>query len=546
MLILLSYFLISLSFLSLFSMGSRVPNSPFPIPSSGLNASASLFLIDPSNLSPDDSLTLATLQGLLSRDTPTIYRTAPHSPYDLWRAELESLWGIVFDSTTFAGGNVWGAVSYFYTKKQVNGYVLANLTDGSVNAAVALCAIHNGTIVVTSSNVAQAKQIGLIQIDDVRGRDLTWVLANYQLSSFSNRVTLIQNPEKTGMSDWAIATRALTWYVDDNANATNGPAAEIWGAMSPPFFALGWGPDELNTVWAASRAGGGVIASDWAMDLDILSAYDIPSFASQVNDIPLLKESPSPPQRHTAAFLMSDGDNVQWLLGGFANDGKYWNSSDRGSVPMGWTISASLADLAPSALNYFYRTSTVNDELIMGLSGASYFYTDIAEASGHLKDTAALSLGYAKKAGFSYANVMTAASTALTPSSADVMLPIDGPLKGLFHYQYSDYSGDHGAITFSPTANLPIIGARFNLWGNGTSGQGNDFKNVYEAALTLSLSSRDPTVSNGYSLIVVHAWSHNVSDALSVMNLCEKLAPGGVDFVTPAQLVQRVAANLIH
>ena len=523
----------SLVALAALARADRVPGSPFPVVSAaGLNASTALLLLDPSGLSPDDALTLASLQGVLSRGAPTLYRAAPGSDYDLWRRELSLVWSVAFD--TSLGGDVWAAVARF--ARNVSGYVVANLTDGSVNAAVALAAV-NGSLVVTAANAARAAAAGLALVADATGRQLPWVLATLGTGAFSDRVTLIQSPAKTGMSDFAIAARALPWWVAD-ANASSGPAPAVWAALSPPFAALGWGPDEFGTVWAASFAGGGVVASDWATNLDVLSSFDVPAFPP----LPPPPPPPAPPAaRHTCAFLLSDGDNVQWMLGGFATGAPYWGSPDRGAVPMGWTVSAALADLAPAALHYLHRTATPQDDLVMALSGAAYLYTDVAEAGGHLAGSAALALAYARKAGMSTANVMTGGA-ALSPDAVDAMLPVGGPLRALFHYQYSDYSGDHGAISFSRAAGLPVIGARFMLWGDGT--QGADFKNVGQAALALALASRDPTSAAGYSLVVVHAWSHNVTDARSVVELVDKLAPGGVDFVTPAQLAQRVAANV--
>lgn len=510
----------------------RVPGSPFPVvASAGLNATTALFLVDPSGLSPSDALTLASLQGVLSRTAPTLYRAAPGSDYDLWRRELTLVWGVSFDTSL----TLWGAVAHF--ARNVSGYVVANLTDGSVNAAVALASV-NGSLVVTADNAARAAAAGLALVADATGRDLPWVLATLGTAAFSDRVTLIQDPSKTGMSDWAIAARALPWWVP-NANATAGPAPAVWAALTPPFAALGWGPDEFGTVWAASYAGGGVVASDWATNLDVLSSFDLPAFAPPPPPPP--PASPPPP-RHTCAFLMSDGDNVQWMLGGFATGAPYWGSPDRGAVPMGWTVSTALADLAPAALHYLRRTATPLDDLVVALSGSAYLYTDVAQAGGHLPGSTALSLAYARKAGMRTATVMSAGGAALSPDAVDAMLPVGGPLDALFHYQYSDYAGDHGAISFSRAAGLPVIGARFMLWGDGT--QGADFKNVGQAALTLSLASRDPTSVDGYSLVVVHAWSHNVTDARAVMQLVDTLAPGGVDFVTPTELAARVAANV--
>lgn len=515
----------------------RVPGSPFPVPSAGLNASSSLFLIDPTGSPGDDLLTLATLQGLLSRTRPTLFRSAPGSAYDTWRDELTRTWGVTFDTSSLP--DVWAALARF--APNVTGFVIADLTDGSVNAAVALCSAH-GAVAVSARTAPRAASLGLPLIADARGRDLEWVLATLGTSRFSAKVSLIQDPKKTGMSDVAIAFNALPWYVAD-ANASTGAAPRIWGALSPPFAALGWGPDERGTVAAASRAGGGVIASDWAMNLDVLSAFDVPAFHPPlVAAVPgaAVSARAAAASTHTAAFLMSDGDNVQWLLGGFATDAKYWGSPDRGAVPMGWTVSSATADLAPALLSRLYREATPRDALVGGLSGASYAYLDDMAADSAAA-AAELTLAFARKAGFTTLNVMTDSNAPLAQEAADALLSVTSPLNALFVYEYDNYAGLHGSIRFS-TTDRPIIGARFNLWGDGT--QGGNFFNISQAAAALAGAARDPTSADGYSLIVVHAWSHNVTDARAVAELTAALAPGGVDFVTPTELAARVAANV--
>jgi len=352
---------------------------------------------------------------------------------------------------------------------------------------------------------------------------------------------MIQDPAKTGMADVAIAMGALTWYVPD---ASKGLAPLIWRSLTPPFIALGWGPDEFHTVSAASAAGGGVVASDWAQNLDALSSYDVPSLAPRapVRGAPRVAGT----KTHTAAFLMSDGDNVQWLLGGFASSAAYFGSPDRGHVPMGWTVSSSLIDLAPAALHYLYRTASDGSELpfadcfVAGLSGASYSYVNTDYNGPGFAQKLSLSLASAAKAGLRTQNVMTDGDT-LPPEVAAAYLAPTSPLDAIFHYSYADYALG-GGISF--VGEKPVIEAKFNLWGDGS--MGHNFFNVSQAAASLAAASRDPTTSAGYSLIVVHAWTHNVSDARAVMDLANALAPGGVEFVTPDVLAARVAANVVH
>jgi hypothetical protein len=537
----------SLRCLSLFCVAlpafvtARISNSPFPPPVNGFNSSTLLYALDLTGVSPANALTASTYQGFVSQTQgPLIYRTGgttATSPYMLWLNATATLFSV--NVSTYYQSDIWHLINDHEAKSShpLKGYVLTNLTDGSVNAAVAVCTAL-GAVAVDSTNEMYAKSAGLKQLADVRGRDLTWVLDNVMPQhNFSNRVTLVQSPDKTGMSDVAMSMNLLPWY---SLNTSDAVSERVWWLMEPPFFALGWGPDEIGTVSQASIHGGSVGASDWCMNLDVLSSFDLPSF----HQAPPPSSPPTPAAPvHTATFIMSDGDNLQYILGGFPTDPQYWGSLDRGKVPLGWTLPPTLVDLAPVALHYLYSTATALDGFVGGVSGAAYFYPDLAEKAGGLSSLLGLTAQYLEKAGLSIVNVLSAADGTLPMSTAEAYFAGAPSIDALIHYPYSDYSGDHGDIRFS-SEGKPVIGGRFNLWGDGKGGK--DFKNVEQAALALVTAARDPASSEGYSLIPLHVWSHNVSDARAVMDLCEALAPGAVQFVTPAVFVQRVVANIAH
>src|SRR5579859_2302285 len=71
------------------------------------------------------------------------------------------------------------------------------------------------------------------------------------------------------------------------------------------------------------------------------------------------------------SFTISDGDNLQYdqhrmyLL---------WQDRARGSIPLGWTISSALIEVAPVLATYYRNTATQNDELLAGPSGAAYIW----------------------------------------------------------------------------------------------------------------------------------------------------------------------------
>lgn len=513
--------------------GLRVPGSPFPLPSAGLNASAFSPLLVFDNDAPghsgDDISTVATLAGILSASRPRLFRL-DGAATPLWLNATAALFGVTPDATTCGSGA--GAVRCLLARFQgeLGGYVLvdANSTNLGVMAGVARRAVS-----VSAGNEAAAIAANLTRLYDLRGRDLAWALAEFG-DVFSSRVTVLQSPDKTKcMSDYAIAARALQWWSEDMQSAD---ARSVLGALVPPFALTGWGPDEYNTVTAVSERGGAVIASDWASNLDVLSSFDLPQFNQS-------QRRPAPGSRgpavHTVAFLMSDGDNVQFLLNAFPTGDAWWASPARGKVPMGWTLAPSVVDLAPVVADYVYGGASAVDDLVAGVSGFGYSYPDVMPAAQRA-DMAALTGAYLAKADMRVVNVL-GHGEGYSAGDVEPLLQQDN-VDAVLWYDFDDYSGRHGSITF--VGGKPVIGGRFNLWGDGSSPAGPTFCNNTLLVQRLLAMPRDPTRAEGYSLVPLHAWSHSVADALFVQQALEAAAPGAFEVVTPTELVARVVANL--
>ena len=523
---------------------ARVPSSPFPVPLDGLNASASLLLFYADGLSAADALTLSALQGVANRRRPTLARAVRGGAAELWLNATRDLWGVSLNYSLAAAG-LPALIADLAPRLPLSGYVLCSLADASANAAAAFAAAR-GALVVTRDNAALAAGAGLRLLADVTGRDWAWAAAQVNGSAgftFSRSVTTLQQPAKAPccMTDYSVAFGALQWWEDDA-----GSAAAPWRALAPGFAALGWGPDELGTVTAASRAGGAVVASDWASNLDVLSSFDVQALAQRRPPPPPPQPQPQQPQQpaaHTVCFLMSDGDNVQFLLGGFATGAQWFGSPARGSVPMGWTLSAATADLAPIVPHLLYANASAVDGFVGGVSGAGYFYPDEVLAGGgaaRLAGLAALTAGAMAKADLRVLNVL-ARGDGVSAAAAESLLA-QPQIEALVWYPFADYSGLRGAISWS-SAGKPVIGGRFNLWGNGSDPAGPTFKNVSGLAAALLSQARDPASPAGYSLVPVHAWSHSVGDVAQVMELV-RAGGGGVEAVTPEEFVQRVVANV--
>lgn len=379
-------------------------------------------------------------------------------------------------------------------------------------------------------------------------------------------MTTLQDPAKYAyLSDWSIYARSVNWWSTD---MTDELSLRIWSSLSHGNASVfGWGSSEVAFVSAASISGAWVHASDWAKNLDVYSSLDAPSFtqlpmpaATQADDsaiatpsavidgradkevralsVPFAAQSPfgsytfpplmfTPPsspsdQVHTVTLLMTDGDNVQWMVDDFYTDLNFWGSPDRGLIPLGWTLSAALADLAPPIMSTLYASSSRpnassgmlgSDTFVAATSGVGYAYPDL-ESTSLLQNFARLSSAYMTKADLSLLNVLglsyskSAATELLSQSSIDALL----------WYDYASYSALNGNVTWisvqqgSGKVQKPVIGGRFQLWDG-------IFDNVTSLASKLLAQKRDASTVAGYSLIPVHVWTNNVTSAVQLVRI---------------------------
>eukprot|EP00041_Stephanoeca_diplocostata_P006420 m.83693 g.83693 ORF g.83693 m.83693 type:complete len:201 (-) comp16351_c0_seq9:3877-4479(-) len=145
---------------------------------------------------------------------------------------------------------------------------------------------------------------------------------------------------------------------------------------------------------------------------------------------------------HTVCFVMSDGDNLQWLLGPWATDPSWFASPQRGSVPISWTLSPALVDLAPAMLHYVQRHASPLDAFVVSPSGFGYTYPS---KISNLPQFANLTASYMGQMGVD-ARVVNVIDQAYDASSLQEMLQY-AAVDAVFSYTYGAcYSGEQGAI----------------------------------------------------------------------------------------------------
>ncbi|MDR1336743.1 MAG: RICIN domain-containing protein [Tannerella sp.] len=493
---------------------TRVEGSPYP-------ASAvpdSLYLTSES-FSYSQKITLQSLQGMLARTKPEILRDT--------HGHADALAGLVTIDRTYYN-NFNGLLARYAGR--FAGYILCEARTSSVNVALSLCPYLNA-IAVPADIESAVKSAGYAtMLLDVRGKDEAWALTNYG-SYFSKTIASYQavNDDRAlHVGDYSVFAGALQFWDD---SATGSLANSVYARMDPCAVYFGWGAGEYATVEQLSKKSAMIHPSDWSPNLSTLT--NIP--------VKLPRQKPSPaeykvvPNVHTVCFVITDGDNIQWLSGSL-NNVNNWANPDKARLKLGWTVSPAFAELAPALYRKYIEnaltTENARNYLVAGPSGTGYFfpgnYPQLAEQTARMNRML-------KKADLNIVNIIDRDGSHI-PDEYLKQSNVDA----LFYYSYgSQYTGLAGAIKWY--MDKPSIGGRFTLWGNSDDSSPETRNRVAQSlASTLNAQSTDIASDRGYSLIPVHIWTMDPSD---VLNCIEKLNPN-VRVVAPDEFVWLIRKNL--
>lgn len=481
----------------------------------------SLMVINENNLgSTAQGVMIATLQGLVARQSGSqIYIVGSSAGYSIWYNHLKNAYGIPYTTTS----NPWSLVDQY--RNLVSGYVLYDgaVNSNSLNAATSLCGPFNA-IAVDASIEGAVRSHGITnRLVDVRTRDEAWVWTNY--NSMLSRSMVVEQKESIGanLRDYAAMAGAFTFFDGNSSFRTF-----VMSQMAPDAACLGWGDSSLGEqipIGDCSSNGVYTVGSDWAENLSTLSSISDNSIYQRTYTKPM----PSPETNvQYVTFVVTDGDNVQWNIGDLAG---YFNNLARGSFNMGWSISPSLFDLAPSVLRWYFDNSSNGpnrDVFVAGTSGSGYFYPSMyppADLDLHVQKLNA----YMDSADLTIVLINDFNSFGRLDLWNKYLAQPN--INGLFYLEYSLYSATGGAMLFS-TNGRPVIGARDLLWA-GVEEDTNVIANI-------NSYPRDPSSPAGYTLVMVHVWDKNLGD---VQNVVTNLS-ADVRVVTPDVFVNLILNNV--
>jgi hypothetical protein len=484
----------------------RISNSPYP----SSRRPDTLFIIDDQRLTAPQQFVVQSLQGILAQYRPKIYRISDAGSL-MWLSELHSRYG-VFMRDTFKSDYV-GLVKFF--KDSLDGYILCTMAGPSANAALSLCSQFNAIAVPEG---LEKDFPFLKRVLDVRQMTEEDVYAKYHDSLSKNIITYQKEANATFLGDYTVFSGAFRFYEPINNSFTQ----SVFKDMHSNAALLGWGDDERELVRATSKNSIIVHAADLANNLSVLTNIDA-TYDQQDSPVQLDTLNAA---IHTVCFLMTDGDNIQWLTHDFATSKKWYNADERGSFPLGWTVSPALSELAPPIMKYLYdnayNTTTGRDYFVAAPSGLGYFYP---ETFPDMLTNTDLLNKYMKKSDLSIVNVI---GNSRNPDLGAYAACSN--IDAVFYYMYTDYAGWKGKIMW--INDKPVIGGRFTIWGDKDSPE-----TVAQKINDCVKNQFDP---EGYSLIPVHVWSNTVED----VKRCVNMLNSDVRVVAPDDFVKLISRNL--
>jgi hypothetical protein len=335
----------------------------------------------------------ASLKGIVNKTRPRIFSyegdAFAEGPYT-W---LQSL-GLTYTEVS----DKWSLITKY--RSELSGLIVYDPAQiHTVNLATAMAKSKKALIAspLLLSRLTAAPY-NLPVLVDLRGQytsklQVYQTLFNTYWPTIDHRLLIGLNPDvhKAALREYATALGAAVVWLDPNVAAESTLLNSFLSSMPPGSNYMGWWKDEAPGVQRTSQYGIATIASDWCSNLTLHSGMP-----RTVNLKPI-PPKPTLENKLYVAFILSDGDNLQYIEHLMR---KLWNNTDRGSVPMGWTLSPAMLDAMPGALNYYWQTATDNDCLISGPSGYGYTYPNNWPNQNLLNQFVAKTDDYNRRAGF--------------------------------------------------------------------------------------------------------------------------------------------------
>lgn len=335
----------------------------------------------------------SSLKGIVNRTQPRIFSyegdAFAEGPYT-WMQSLGLTWTEHTDR--------WELITKY--RGEISGLIVYDPAQTATVNLATMLAKDKKALITSPSLLSRltAAPYNFPVLVDLRGQftsklQVYQTLYNTYWPTLDHRLLIGLSPEAHpgSLREYATALGAAVIWLDPAVSGESELLNSFLSSMPAGSAFMGWWPEEGAGITRASSYGIATVASDYATNLTVHSGMPRTVMVKPIPPKPVLKN------KIYVAFIISDGDNLQYVEHLMR---KLWNNPDRGSVPMGWTLSPAMLDAMPGALNFYHQTATNNDNLISGPSGYGYAYPNNFPNQNTLNQFVIKTEDYNKRAGF--------------------------------------------------------------------------------------------------------------------------------------------------
>jgi hypothetical protein len=320
------------------------------------------------------------LQGLVNRKQPRIYYLTEEID-DLYLKYYEKKYGITHEIVADRND----LLARF--ADELDGYIVYDPENPDTrNLATALGGIRNA-LPIHPKQVSRLKELGLSEIDDLRGRwkdryeAYRWAMEKH-FSECNQRIlgmNCVDEPHWPSRSSWQedyiVAGNIFTFDLSASRRdrVDRELLKEIFSMVETPACLMGWRSarnNEHELVGLAARHGIFVLCSISVPNLTVHTA--IPKRSEPFSQPHVGEEDVGPVEKKVyISFMNTDGDSLSSML--HLQTGRFLEP-DHGKIPYSWGFLPLAYDLLPGIAEYNFDLKLPNDYFAASTCGAAYAY----------------------------------------------------------------------------------------------------------------------------------------------------------------------------
>ncbi len=478
------------------------------------------WVVDLKGASPAEILCMRTFQGSVNRNVARLYLIHPdHEKFGaadrFWMEEYERQ-GWVETEGTLTIEEAWLKFG-----SEMDGYVVATEKEPwSIHAATVVAILNNG-IVAPDEVADKLKNMGWKELDNLSGRWHDAVSAYDEMVSRHRNdlaypgLALLRPSE--GLWDFVVQQQIMPVFSRPKHDTWEG-VARIMDTYPGKHILYGYVSDdtveEEIAVERASSSGKYLVPTSEVTNLSYHSAVlgdtpIVPVEKGNSETLPALD-----PSQVNVAIAITDGDNLMVPILQYPLP-EFWNTEERESIPLGWSMGVSLSTLAPGIWEYYRKSIRPNDEIV-SIMGIAYVHAStLPEPSAYFDATFSSMADMGLHTLWSLDSSLTITDEPLWDvlEQSPARNVLQGVLVGYGPSIDKAFRRDNGTPVLIPQ--------------NGYSEDAARIKQRIEALIAMDPSERSPV-----NFFMATNWSTNAEELYRIL---KPLEAKGVRFLKPAQ-----------